>query len=88
LHPGAAYRGTDVGVQHPLELLPVPSLKEDFSLLQQDARLAKTGRRSRTGRDRVGHGHPSSLPAIRQKGEPEWRSTKSFGRLMFFFCLL
>jgi hypothetical protein len=73
-------------------LLPVSPLKENFSLLQQYARLARTGLRSRTGRHRIGHGHPSSLPVPRRSGglsqAPLSEKGKDRAALMFFFSLL
>ena len=46
------------------------ALEEDLALLEQHARLADGRSGCSGGRDRIGHGHPSSLPAMRPCRRP------------------
>jgi hypothetical protein len=69
-HPGVSHRVLDVALLQPLELLPVVPLEDNLAELQQNARLARClppGLLSRLlgspgDRDRIGNGHPPSLP--------------------------
>ncbi len=66
---GLLQRPADVGLQHPLELVPVAALEHDLAELEQDARLTEgpSGRAGVPGLLAVlgyrGRGHSPSLPA-------------------------
>jgi hypothetical protein len=73
-HAGVPHRRADVGRLHADELLAVLPLEEDLPQLEQNARLADGGKIRRLGgRNRIGDGHPSSLPAPPTTRSPRQR---------------
>jgi hypothetical protein len=79
-HAGAPNRRADVGRLHADELLAVLPLEEDLPQLEQNARLADGGKIRRLGsRNRIGDGHPSSLPAPPTTRSPRHRRHSGSG---------